>query len=354
MVISKWKWLINQPCTVFPNFLLVWLDHFWIRPIAGMQGRKFLPIVLLCFGILATFCDELAFSENLKSLKKGVIKVKGKLQDNSDFIINIFTFTSMNQSGVTKSVPLTADKSSPAPSPKNPVPMILISSGEFWMGSPEDEGDADEHPRNKVYLDAFYVDIYEVTVSHYAKFMKATRRNVPEFWDQVDLRRDSEKPVVGISWYDARDYCEWSGKRLPTEAEWERTARGTEGRKYPWGSNPPSPNLANFDQNFRTEKAYADYLKPVGAYKNSRTPEGAYDMTGNVWEWVNDWYEENYYKHIPTRNPLGPDRGETKVMRGGSWDYYPWILRSADRNGLNPSDRYATLGFRCAREAEKP
>lgn len=229
--------------------------------------------------------------------------------------------------------------------------MVLISAGEFWMGSPEDESRSkDERPRHKVFLDSFYLDTFEVTTEQYAQFMSSKSHTPPEFWDQVDLSRDKNKPVVGVSWQDANDFCVWAGKRLPTEAEWERAARGTDERKYPWGQEPPSTHIANFDQKPTPEKVYSDRLKPVGSYENGKSPQGVYDMAGNVWEWVGDWYDKKYYRVSPKKNPKGPERGEEKVMRGGSWDDHPSPLRSSDRSKLLPSERNDSVGFRCAKD----
>ena len=227
--------------------------------------------------------------------------------------------------------------------------MVAIPAGEFWMGSPEDESRSkDERPRHKVFLDSFYLDIFEVTTRQYAQFMSATGYAAPEFWDQVVLSRDKNKPVVGVSWQDANDYCHWADKRLPTEAEWEKAARGTDERKYPWGQEPPSTHMANFDQKSTPEKIYSDRLMPVGSYENWKSPFGVYDMAGNVWEWVADWYDKKYYRNSPKKNPKGPEPGDEKVMRGGSWDDFPTALRSGDRSRLVPSERNDSVGFRCA------
>ena len=233
------------------------------------------------------------------------------------------------------------------------APMVLIPAGTFWMGSREGEGYDNERPRHEVDLDAFYIDQYEVTTSSYSQFMTATGQRVPKYWEKSELSRDEDKPVVGISWHDAKAYCEWAGKRLPTEAEWEKAARGREGRTYPWGSEPPSSTLANFDRSKDTweRELYETRLKTVGTYEKGKTPEAVYDMAGNVWEWVGDWYSKDYYKESPTRNPKGPSSGKEKVVRGGSWGRYPGGLRSAIRDRLAPSKRYAYHGVRCAADA---
>ena len=207
-----------------------------------------------------------------------------------------------------------------SPVEKDGAPTVLIRAGEFWMGSPEGEGDSDEHPRRKVYLDAYYMDQYEVTVRRYGDFMQTTNRGNPAYWDQVQLARDGNKPVVGISWHDATAYCEWAGRRLPTEAEWEKAARGTNERKYPWGNDPLSSTLANYDQSVivpTSSNLYRERLKPVGSYEGGKSPYGIDDMAGNVGEWVADWYAESYYQQGENRNPKGPSTAQTKVLRGG-------------------------------------
>ncbi len=121
--------------------------------------------------------------------------------------------------------------------------MVLIPVGEFWMGSPDDEGGKNEHPRHRVYLDAYDMDRFEVTVSRYAEFLQSTGREAPHDWAKVKISKHSNLPVVGVSWNDAETYCRWAGKRLPTEAEWEKAARGTDGRTYPWGDEQPTSRL---------------------------------------------------------------------------------------------------------------
>ncbi|MGV7229456.1 MAG: SUMF1/EgtB/PvdO family nonheme iron enzyme [Nitrospirales bacterium] len=234
---------------------------------------------------------------------------------------------------------------------KDGAPMVLVPAGEFTMGSLEGEGGSDEHPQHTVDLDAYYIDQYEVTVDRYQRFMKENNRSAPRYWDQVLLRRDAQKPVVGIDWQDAHDYCQWAGKRMPTEAEWEKAARrGTAKRTYPWGEFTPNSSTANFGKGW-SDAFYADRLKNVGTYKQGESPYGAYDMAGNVMEWVADWYAEDYYQASPKKNPKGPLSGKRKVLRGGSWRTGPSTLRSADRDWNDPSGRHASIGVRCAQDA---
>jgi formylglycine-generating enzyme required for sulfatase activity len=222
---------------------------------------------------------------------------------------------------------------------KDGAPMVLIPAGTFWMGSPDGEGNKNEHPRHQVYLDAFYMDKFEVTVARYAEFIRAKNRAKPAFWDLVVSGKHGNLPVVGVEWWDAKTYCEWVGKRLPTEAEWEKAARGTEGRTYPWGNDQPTARHANFGKGYTTN-AYDDRLAPVDSYEAGKSPNGLHHMAGNVWEWTADWYGKEYYGKSPARNPTGPSGGEYRVIRGGSWNDVPMNVRSAHRlRNTPPSTR---------------
>ncbi|MDP3768234.1 MAG: formylglycine-generating enzyme family protein, partial [Dehalococcoidia bacterium] len=215
--------------------------------------------------------------------------------------------------------------------------MVLVPAGEFWMGSKDYDR---EKPRHRVHLDAFSIDKYEVTNALYGRFIQATGRAAPSYWNDSKWNGSSQ-PVVGVTWHDADAYCKWAGKRLPSEAEWEKAARGTDGRKYPWGDQW-DVSKANADNELGKTAA-------VGSYPGGASPYGAQDMAGNVWEWVADWYDKDYYKQSPERNPRGPDSGQYRVLRGGSWHDAPYYLRTADRSSSAPDFRNYDLGFRCAR-----
>ncbi len=216
---------------------------------------------------------------------------------------------------------------------------VLVPAGEFWMGS--DTGPNDEKPRRRIYLDAYRIDRFTVTNARYRRFLRATGRSEPSYWGDSDFNGASQ-PVVGVDWYDAEAYCQWSGKRLPTEAEWEKAARGSDGRKYPWGEQWDSSRANSRESNL-------DKTAPVGAYPGGASPYGALDMAGNVWQWVSDWYDAGYYKRSPERNPQGPERGKEKVLRGGSWTSFPSYLRAAARDSNTRVFRYHYVGFRCAK-----
>jgi formylglycine-generating enzyme required for sulfatase activity len=228
---------------------------------------------------------------------------------------------------------------------KDGAPMVLVSAGQFTMG-----GDSIDNPRHPVYLDAFYMDKYEVTTSRYARFLQASRRQLPFKWSEVGLVSHGGRPVIGVTWEDADAYCRWTGKRLPTEAEWEKAARGTDDREYPWGNEEPTSRHANFNRCCEW-KGYG-VLAIVGSLEAGRSPYGIYDLAGNVSEWVADWYDKTSYKYELDRNPKGPADGEEKVVRGGSW-YDPGPLQhSALRSRSYPTAPSTDRGFRCAKDAK--
>ena len=227
------------------------------------------------------------------------------------------------------------------------TPMAEIPVGEFAMGFDGTQALEDERPRHQVWLPAFFMDFHEVTTAQYASFLAVTNRPVPAQWNTVDLSQHGDRPVIGVDWSDAEAYCRWKGKRLPTEAEWEKSARGTDGRLYPWGNQIPTNALANFALGARF--SYSQVLLPVQSYEEGKSPYGLYHMAGNVWEWVQDWYAANYYEASPERNPQGPESGQFKVLRGGSWSDLPKYLLTYGRFKLPPDTRNSYTGFRCAK-----
>ena len=222
--------------------------------------------------------------------------------------------------------------------------MVLVPAGEFTMGS--STGDADERPVRQVYVDAFYMDKHQMSVGKYGTFLEATSHEAPEDWDIMDKPVHQKRPVINVDWADADAYCKWAGKRLPTEAEWEKSARGTDGRIYPWGNELPTDFRANMKKEIWNNHVV---LTPVGMFEAGKSPYGIYDMAGNVWEWVSDWYDQDYYKTGSLRNPTGPPKGDYKVVRGGSWGSSPKDLRSSDRESRLPSFGGLGTGFRCAK-----
>ncbi|MEJ5224833.1 MAG: formylglycine-generating enzyme family protein [Anaerolineales bacterium] len=223
------------------------------------------------------------------------------------------------------------------------VPMVLVPAGSFLMGS---EATLDEQPVHEVYLDTFYIDKYEVTNALYKVCVDAGACPWPTNRDYIRYRRIQNYPVNFVTWEMAKTYCEWRGARLPTEAEWEKAAQGQPGWMYPWG-NTIDCNRAN----------YGDCRKgliAVGKYKLNVSIYGAYDMPGNAWEWVADWYASDYYSTLPNGavNPQGPERGEFKVIRGGSTYTSSFALRIASRDYLKPNLSNYDGSFRCARSVE--
>jgi sulfatase modifying factor 1 len=241
----------------------------------------------------------------------------------------------------------------PAAKDLDSVPMVTIPLGEFLMGSPEGTGRADEWPQRSVYLDAFAIDQVEVTNERYMAFVATTgHRNPPNPYGTgplLSIKGIEQLPVVQTTWYDAKAYCSWAKKRLPTEAEWEKAARGTDGRRFPWGDQPATLKRANFDREWDGEKTFY----PVGSSPGGDSPYGVKDMAGNAREWVSDWYDPEYYQHAPDRNPQGPDKkGVVRSIRGGSW-HSPLadITTSARGRGGFALQTHGT-GFRCARSLQ--
>ena len=222
--------------------------------------------------------------------------------------------------------------------------IVHVPAGEFIMGS--EHGYSQERPQHTVHLDAFYIGKYEVTNAQYGVCVDAGVCNPPS--PNRSYSRDSyyanpaydDYPVIYVSWHDAAAYCRWAGGRLPTEAEWEKAARGADGRRYPWG-NEWDANKVN------SREAGPGDTTAVGSYPAGASPYGALDMVGNVREWCQDWYDEDYYASSPQHNPPGPSSGMSRVVRGGDWYFYGRSDGSARRGAGDPDDRVPGLGFRC-------
>jgi formylglycine-generating enzyme required for sulfatase activity len=241
--------------------------------------------------------------------------------------------------------------------------MLYVPEGEFLMGSSADDPELsdDETPQHTVYLDAFWIDQTEVTNRQYALCVSANACPAPTETGSsssdayyADLLF-SNYPVIYVSWEDARAYCLWVGRRLPTEAEWEKAARGPDGWIYPWGNESGSGSLANLcdsqctetDQESDIDDGYAD-TAPVGSYPDGASFYGTWDMAGNVWEWVADWYTDVFYTSTPLNNPIGPVQGDGRSLRSGSWINQWNGVRSANRNQDAPDFASSAVGFRCA------
>lgn len=244
--------------------------------------------------------------------------------------------------------------------------MVKIPAGTFLMGSDKKvdrNAYQPEFPQRRVYLDAYEIDKYEVTTVQFLKFVLATDRKPLIDWQYEGgnfQETMANHPVMHVSWFDADAYCRWAGKRLPTSAEWEKAARGEDGRIYPWGNEPAGLSRANFGRTGlsgpvrdRPERLllYPPIIS-VDKYDNGVSPYGVFQLAGNVAEWTADWYDPHYYKTAPDRNPKGPEKGTQRAFRGGGWIDSTPSVRPAQRNGTDPNTKMNWLGFRCARDAK--
>jgi formylglycine-generating enzyme len=259
---------------------------------------------------------------------------------------------------------------------KDSSDMAFVRGGKFVRGSSFEQNKAayktcrkydkscklwwfsDEYPLKLVNLDSYLIDIYEVTNAKYSEFVKATRHppalddscTTDACWEGNLWKENSfpsvirNQPVTQVSWYDAEAYCKWRGKRLPTEAEWEKAARGPSGSLFPWGNAYPK-GRATFKKKWKGIYTMTN----VGTYPTGVSVYGVHDMAGNVWEWVDDWYSRTYYTHGTKDNPHGYEDGEFKTLRGGSWVNYANTLRSAFRRWSRPDVKFNDSGFRCAK-----
>jgi len=227
-----------------------------------------------------------------------------------------------------------------------PFDWVTIPAGQFLMGSDKLRDGAalsNEMPQHRVYLSKFRISRTPVTNAQYKQFVDATEHESPEHWENGKIPSGKENhPVVWVSWHDAQAFCQWANVRLPTEAEWEKAARGTDGRIYPWGNEEPDKSRTNFGD------AVGD-TTPVERYSDGVSPYGVVDMAGNVWEWTADWYDPNYYEVSPERNPTGPEDGNNRALRGGSFRYGALNIRCAYRHGYDPDSYFGNFGFRVVR-----
>jgi iron(II)-dependent oxidoreductase len=245
-----------------------------------------------------------------------------------------------------------------------PSPAVVIPEGFFLMGTvridddpygPATQFDDTELPRQRIWLDSYRIDRDEVSLGEYLGFLHDQRLHPSEglqklIWHVITVHSVSDEilarwPALYVTWKEADEFCRSRDKHLPTEAQWEKAARGSDGLTFPWGGAPPESKLAMFGQHHVHE---IPILAAVDTGDEGKSPYGLHHMAGNIGEWVQDWFGFDYYAYIPERNPLGPTSGRYKGVRGGSWKSKPNMLRSATRGGAAPDQRSPTIGFRCA------
>jgi len=338
-----------------------------IEPKTNILPRKPNTIIIVALiGLVGTICAALISSPLLASLfertPQPTMIVSTATETKTSAPAEVFTPASTPTKSFTPTV-------TPYPTEMvdaQGVTMRLVPAGTFMMGSAN--GSDDERPVHQVDLDAFYMDVYEVTNAAYKDCVEAGACDLPQntssfthssYYGDPDF---NDYPVVYVGWNQADAYCTWRDASLPTEAQWEKAARGKDGRGYPWG-NQFDDSLLNFcDKNCavtysgvadtNSDDGYAD-TAPVGSYEGGKSPYGIYDLAGNVWEWVADWYDSNYYANSPPSNPLAePNLGQDRVLRGGSWSFNATTARSAYRFNLSdPSYVLSSVGIRCAKDA---
>jgi formylglycine-generating enzyme required for sulfatase activity len=340
------------------RFLAAVLDTLGDAPTLAERAR--------CVGLLGACLRDLA--------PTGYKVVDPRYAENLDAVMAIFERERSGEVGIGTAIEA-AEALGAAGDPRfteeaRAANWVTIPAGEFPMGAqstdvhgPNYDKQAFEHeaPVHRVVLGEYRIGKYLVTVGEYRRFVEDDGYGQEGHWAEGEFGRWQEPrdweeqvghptwPVTGVSWYEAAAYASWAGCRLPTEAEWERAARGTEGRKYPWGEEEPDPALLNYYE------SRVGHPTPVGVYPRGLTPEGIADMAGNVWEWCSDWYGEDYYGACPAEDPRGPETGTpirlldgraARVLRGGSWPGYPYIVRSACRYWYAPTAWRDIIGFR--------
>jgi len=296
-------------------------------------------------GIAYSFYDE---------RDKGIADFEKVLELNNNLLMQQEAETRLNEMEVTSTTSIEASGLNTTPATAMPsdfldvkgVVMRNVPAGTLLMGS--DNDNPEERPAHSVYLDAYAIDEYEVTNRFYKACVDAgvclppvlvSSSTRPNYYGNQEF---DDYPVVNVDWNMAKTHCEWRGARLPTEAEWEKAARGMDGQIYPWGNYAPNKDLLNYNQEVGDTTM-------AGSYEMGKSFYGIYDMAGNVWEWVNDWYDEAYYQTLPSTDPLGPSAGHYRVLRGGSWSDDANGVRSSRRFGLDPTGAFNVGGFRCAR-----
>jgi len=239
-------------------------------------------------------------------------------------------------------VPLALESAAWA-TPKTPHGMVYVPEGYFPMGTASGNTE-DQKPMHFVYTSAYFIDKYEVSNAEYKIFLEATGHPKPKYWDDERFNQPNQ-PVVGVSWYDALAYSRWRGRRLPTEAEWEKAARGSDGRLFPWGDKTAKGTNLYFVNVYGMDDKF-EFTAPVNYYASGASPFGALNMAGNVWEWCLDGYDPEYYRVSPELNPEGSESAPMKVLRGGSWVNNLDGTQSTLRARNFPDTQNTIYGFR--------
>jgi formylglycine-generating enzyme required for sulfatase activity len=325
-----------------------------------------LPIIFALIAIAALIFLVFYLQENIPRLTQALSATPQPSHISTEAFVSTEIFTP--SSTPNENVVVTATLLPAEITDAKGVQMVLVPAGEFIMGDDSTgylDRDADQNPTHDVYLASFYMDMYEVTNFLYQNCVDSGVCTKPRY-SSSNTRSHyygnpefNNYPVLFVDWYQATNYCEWRGARLPTEAEWEKAARGTDGRDYPWKSQLLVEDAANHSSSTNTQ--FGDTTE-VGSYPLGISSYGIYDMAGNVWEWVNDWYQSNYYTihGDGAVNPQGPENGESKVLRGGSWFSGGWVegaprldssIGTFNRHRDYPSRFYFDYGFRCAKDA---
>jgi eukaryotic-like serine/threonine-protein kinase len=331
---------------------------FWWEEKTLKSTHKFIPWVVLAILILAALACSLTESEKMTVTEEDLTDISFQEDAVTDIVVPTWTLIptitvvaeampTATQGEVVQTPTATEEQAPPEPTQSGPIidhnPLdgaaaVYVPAGEFIMGSDDPAANLDERPEHEVYLDAYW--IYQTTVTN-----RQYRQCILDEVCSGSLGRYPEDnfPAVNVTWFDAQDYCEWAGGSLPTEAQWEKAARGTDGRLFPWGNEMPTCEFANY------KNCYGSKEIPAGELSLGASPYGALQMVGNVWEWVWDWYDSEYYWASPEANPPGPAvvEDEFRVQRGGSFESNPMDLYVTIRSRSGPGKADYRKSFRC-------
>jgi eukaryotic-like serine/threonine-protein kinase len=309
----------------------------WAGLAVGVIGIGVIVVVGILIGILRVTSDEIENGEAEVAMRATEVV----LATEESTLIATDTRTPTRTSTITLTPTEALGVGSTLINEVDGAVIVYVPEGEFLMGNEDNVAWRYETPERMVLLDDYWIYQHPVTNQQYRACVYDSECLSPgdtRYYSKPDF---DDHPVVHVRWSDSNAYCQWAGGRLPTEAEWEKSARGTDGRRYPWGNQSPTCSLAN-------DYGCLGRTSPVGSYPEGASPYGAMDMAGNVWEWVADWYAEDYYSRSPYENPQGPDNGISRVLRGGSWGFKAgWPLRVTFRGWARPNDMSLLYGFRC-------